>query len=183
MFYLMAEKGVTDATTAALTVRGLELGGLFGGAAAGLVSDQAIKKAGPNSGHVGQRVRVCMAYTAGMAVALLALQAVPAGQPLLLAASVAALGFCIYGPQMLVGLAGAELVSPSGVGASQGLLGWIAYLGAANAGVPIASVVQRSGWGGFFTAMLGATFVVMLLLSSASNARSYAQQAQEVKEA
>jgi sugar phosphate permease len=181
MFYLMAEKGVTDATTAALTVSGLELGGLCGGAAAGLISDQAIKRAGPNAGHVGRRVRVCMAYTAGMAVALLALKAVPAGQPLLLAASVATLGFCIYGPQMLVGLAGAELVSPAGVGASQGLLGWIAYLGAANAGVPIASVVQRSGWGGFFTAMLGATFVVMLLLSSASNARSYAQQ--QVKEA
>lgn len=176
MFYLMAEKGVADATTAALTVSGLELGGLLGGAAAGLSSDRAIKRAGPAVGHVGTRVRVCMAYTAGMALALLALQAVPAGQPALLAASVAALGFCIYGPQMLVGLAGAELVSPSGVGASQGLLGWIAYLGAANAGVPIASVVQRSGWGGFFTAMMAATGLVMLLLSSASNARSYAQQ-------
>jgi MFS transporter, OPA family, sugar phosphate sensor protein UhpC len=176
MFYLMAEKGVGDATTAALTVSGLELGGLCGGAAAGLISDQAIKRAGPNAGHVGRRVRVCMAYAAGMALALLALKAVPSGQPALLAASVAALGFCIYGPQMLVGLAGAELVSPAGVGASQGLLGWIAYLGAANAGVPIAAVVQRSGWGGFFTAMLGATALVMLLLSSASNARSYAQR-------
>lgn len=176
MFYLMAEKGVADATTAALTVSGLELGGLCGGAAAGLISDQAIKRAGPGAGHVGRRVRVCMAYTAGMAVALLALKAVPAGQPVLLAASVAALGFCIYGPQMLVGLAGAELVSPAGVGASQGLLGWIAYLGAANAGVPIAAIVQRSGWAGFFTAMLSATALVMLLLSSASNARSYAQK-------
>jgi sugar phosphate permease len=35
---------------------------------------------------------------------------------------------------MLIGLSGAELVSPGAVGASQGILGWIAYLGAANAG-------------------------------------------------
>jgi len=176
MFYLLAEKGVADASTAALTVSGLELGGLLGGATAGMVSDAAIKRAGPGAGHVGRRVRVCMVYTCGMALALLALKAVPAGQPPLLAACVAALGFCIYGPQMLVGLAGAELVSPSGVGASQGLLGWVAYLGAANAGVPIAAVVQRSGWGGFFAAMLSATALAMLLLSSMSNARSFAQR-------
>lgn len=36
--------------------------------------------------------------------------------------------------QMLIGLCGAELVGPSSVGASEGFLGWIAYLGAANAG-------------------------------------------------
>eukprot|EP00967_Tisochrysis_lutea_P124966 scaffold209560_cov18-Tisochrysis_lutea.AAC.2 len=39
-----------------------------------------------------------------------------------------------YGPQMLIGLCGAELVGPDSVGASEGFLGWIAYLGAANAG-------------------------------------------------
>lgn len=36
--------------------------------------------------------------------------------------------------QMLIGLCGAELVGPDSVGASEGFLGWIAYLGAANAG-------------------------------------------------
>ncbi len=35
---------------------------------------------------------------------------------------------------MLIGLCGAELVGPDSVGASEGFLGWIAYLGAANAG-------------------------------------------------
>jgi sugar phosphate permease len=35
---------------------------------------------------------------------------------------------------MLVGLCGAELVPPESVGASQGVLGWVAYLGAASAG-------------------------------------------------
>jgi len=35
---------------------------------------------------------------------------------------------------MLIGLCGAELVGPDSVGASEGFLGWVAYLGAANAG-------------------------------------------------
>lgn len=33
--------------------------------------------------------------------------------------AIAGLGFCIYGPQMLIGLCGAELVEKSSVGASQ----------------------------------------------------------------
>lgn len=79
-------------------------------------------------------LQVVMAYTVGMAAALLALQATPAGASTLQWIAIAALGFTIYGPQMLIGLSGAELVSPGAVGASQGILGWIAYLGAANAG-------------------------------------------------
>ena len=41
---------------------------------------------------------------------------------------------CTPFAQMLIGLCGAELVGPDSVGASEGFLGWIAYLGAANAG-------------------------------------------------
>lgn len=78
--------------------------------------------------------QVVIAYTVGMAAALLALQATPAGASTLQWIAIAALGFTIYGPQMLIGLSGAELVAPGAVGASQGILGWIAYLGAANAG-------------------------------------------------
>ena len=48
---------------------------------------------------------------------------------------------------MMIGLCGAELVRPESVGASQGFLGWVAYLGAANAGIPLSFVVGgRFGW-------------------------------------
>lgn len=129
VFYLLAEKGATDAGSAALTVSGLELGGLAGSTVAGLLSDRAIRGATGGAGLVGRRVRVVMAYTVGMAGALLALQATPPGAQALQWAAIAALGFAIYGPQMLIGLSGAELVAPGAVGASQGILGWIAYLG------------------------------------------------------
>lgn len=56
---------------------------------------------------------------------------------------IAALGFTIYGPQMLIGLCGAELISPKSVGASQGILGLISYMGAAGAGIPLSYLQVR----------------------------------------
>lgn len=58
VFYLMAEKGAADAGTAALTVSGLELGGLAGSTVAGLLSDRAIRGAKEGSGLVGKRIQV-----------------------------------------------------------------------------------------------------------------------------
>lgn len=63
---------------------------------------------------------ICMqAYTAATLGVLAALKAVPAGASALQWLVIGALGFTIYGPQMLIGLCGAELVSPAAVGASQ----------------------------------------------------------------
>jgi OPA family sugar phosphate sensor protein UhpC-like MFS transporter len=176
VFYLMAEKGATDAAQAALTVSGLELGGLAGSMVAGALSDKSIRAAAPGVGHVGKRVQVIMGYTVAMAAMLAALKAVPASNVPLQWAAIAGLGFSIYGPQMLIGLTGAELVAPSAVGASQGILGWIAYLGAANAGIPLSYVVQSAGWGGFFTALLGACAMALVLLSTVCRAQSYNQR-------
>ena len=92
------------------------------------MSDIAIRRAaarGDTGGNVGRRIRVVMLYTCGMAAMLAALHAVPAGATALQWVVIAGLGFTIYGPQMLIGLSGAELVAPAAVGASQGILGWI----------------------------------------------------------
>lgn len=183
---------------------GLELGGLLGGTLSGVLSDASIKAArtDPGAGLVGRRVQIVMAYTALIAVVLLALRAVPAGAASLQWVVIACLGFAIYGerllpadaagwllaadcgdcccarycsvlaclqaalcmpnnprmlaarppcalawsraqpcalchtlagPQMLIGLCGAELISPKSVGASQGILGLVSYMGAAGA--------------------------------------------------
>ena len=73
-------------------------------------------------------VQVVITYALGTAAALAAFWACP-NQPSAQWLSVATVGFFLYGPQMLIGLCGAEVVSPSAVGASQGFLGWISYLG------------------------------------------------------
>jgi hypothetical protein len=51
-----------------------------------------------------------MAYTVGIALALLSFQMVPASASALQWVNVFLIGFFLYGPQMLIGLCGAELV-------------------------------------------------------------------------
>jgi len=177
VFYLMKAKGVADAGTAALTVSGLELGGLFGSLLAGRLSDAMIKRAG-NSGHVGKRVQVVMAYTVGIAISLLAFSVVPGGMAGLQWLIIFFIGFFLYGPQMLIGLCGAELVGPKSVGASEGFLGWIAYLGAANAGIPLSIIVKNYGWSAYFTTLLAACGMALLLLSPMVNLKSAVQREQ-----
>ena len=174
VFYLIKEKGVVDAGAAALRVSGLELGGLLGSLIAGRISDWYI--ANSDGGAVGKRIQVVMAYLFGVAAMLLAFKAVPPSLPAAQAVIVFMIGFFLYGPQMLIGLCGAEIVGRRSVGASEGFLGWIAYLGAANAGVPLSMLVQQYGWNAFFLALLLACFVGILLLAPITGAKSYVQR-------
>jgi sugar phosphate permease len=175
VFYLINEKGVADAGAAALRVSGLEVGGLIGSLVAGRISDAAINAGGPG-GAVGKRIKVVMVYMVGVAVMLLAFRASPPGVGWLQSACVFMIGFFLYGPQMLIGLCGAEIVGRRSVGASEGFLGWIAYLGAANAGVPLSMLVKTFGWDAFFATLVGACGMALLLLGPISNARSCVQR-------
>ncbi|KAF5830688.1 major facilitator superfamily [Dunaliella salina] len=182
VFYLMSVKGAADAAKAAVMVSGLEVGGFIGGTMAGFMSDWLIRSARAREkdvGHVGQRVMIIMAYVAATFGILAAIRAVPAHAGWLQWWTIAGLGFCIYGPQMLIGLCGAELVDKPAVGASQGLLGLVSYLGAANAGVPLSYVVNRFGWDGYFAAMAAACVVALCLLAPLMGARSRAQQQEQ----
>ena len=141
----------------------------------GRASDWIIARS-PKGGNVGARVKVVMVYTVGIALSLLCFQAVPGNLPWLQWANVFLIGFFIYGPQMLIGLCGAELVGPSSVGASEGFLGWIAYLGAANAGIPLSIIVKEFGWSAYFSTLIGACFLALLLLSPMTRLRSCIQR-------
>lgn len=63
--------------------------------------------------------RALQGYVAATLLALLALKHVPVSSQPLQWLVIAFLGFTIYGPQMLIGLCGAELVAKTSVGASQ----------------------------------------------------------------
>jgi MFS transporter, OPA family, sugar phosphate sensor protein UhpC len=182
VFYLIKVKGVADAGSAALRVSGLELGGLFGSLIAGRLSDAMIARAGNRKGHVGQRVRVVFCYTIGVAFSLLAFAATPASMGWLQWVTVFMIGFFLYGPQMLIGLCGAELVGPASVGASEGFLGWVAYLGAANAGIPLSIIVRDWGWGWYFATLLFSCAMALLLLAPMVKLKSHVQRVGEKME-
>jgi MFS transporter, OPA family, sugar phosphate sensor protein UhpC len=80
---------------------------------------------------------------------------------------------------MLIGLCGAELVGPESVGASEGFLGWIAYLGAANAGVPLSIVVKDMGWDAFFNVLTGAAAIAICIMLPMSWLQSHVQREKE----
>ena len=175
VFYLK-EKG---AAAPALAVSGLELGGLLGSLSSGALSDAWMRRnteAGSPQGNMGLRVRVVIIYSILTAACIAAFWAAPTASPALLWLLVAAVGFSLYGPQMLIGLCGAEAVPRHAVSAAQGFLGWVSYLGAANAGVPLAALVQRAGWDAYFGALAAACGVVVLLVAPLAVAPSYSQK-------
>lgn len=172
--YLMNVKGVDDLAVAAAQVSGLEVGGFFGALSAGMLSDVLVRRAEARgeTGKVGVRTRVVLLYGLATAAALVAFSICPS-VPALQWACVAFVGFGLYGPQMLIGLCGAEVVRPEAVGATQGLLGWISYLGAACAGAPLAYAVQRFGWSMYFTTMTAAALIACALVLPMLRLKSY----------
>ena len=163
IFYLSSAKGITDPLTAVAVFAPFELGGFFGGFLSGVISDKVN----------GYRIRVCVAYMALLALCLVTFWFAPFGNIALISCAVFVCGFAVYGPQMLIGLIGAELSHPAAVATGNGLLGWIAYLGAAWAGEPLAYIVKTQGWNVFFPALIACTAIPILLLSTLWNARTF----------
>ena len=53
--------------------------------------------------------------------------------------------------------------------------------GAANAGVPLAKIVQTYGWNAYFASLAGACGIVLLLLAPMTNLKSYSQRQAELE--
>lgn len=153
--FLLDFKGVADAQEAAFRVSGMEIGGLLGSLVSGWASDKMMR---------GRRIPIIVLWLAGVMASVTSLWFVPVAWRYANWLSVFCIGFFIYGPQMLVGLAGAEIVDKSAVSSTIGLLGWIAYLGAAVSGYPLTKIVTKLGWGAYFTSLVGFAFIAMLLL-------------------
>lgn len=154
--FLLEYKGVGDAQEAAFRVSGMEIGGLLGSLVSGWASDKMMR---------GRRIPIIVLWLLGVMASVSGLWLVPAAWRYVNWLAVFAIGFFIYGPQMLVGLAGAEIVDKSAVSSTIGLLGWVAYLGAAVSGYPLTKIVTRLGWRAYFAALLGfAASAIALLL-------------------
>ncbi len=153
--FLMKTKGYSM-LVANSSVFWFEAGGVCGSLVAGWASDRIFK---------GRRGPVNVLFSLAVIFAIAGLYVVPAGMLYLDYACMFAVGFFIFGPQMLIGMAAAELSHKKAAGTATGFVGWIAYLGAATAGYPISKVIEVWGWHGFFVvlAICGAISVSLLL--------------------
>ena len=153
VLYLVEQKGYS-LLAAGATISWFEVGGIFGSLASGWISDRLFQ---------GRRGPVNLFFTLGVILSLGAFWMVPQGWFLLDSAILFSLGFTVFGPQMLIGMAAAELSHKKAAGTATGFVGGVAYLGAATAGYPLGKITEVWGWWGFFC-ILGLCGVIAMTL-------------------
>ncbi len=132
-----------------------EVGGFFGILVAGWSSDHLFNaKRGP----------INVIFAIGMLLSIALFWYIPAGYVLLDSIFMFLIGFSIFGPQMMIGLAAAELSHKRAVATSTGFVGFFAYVGAACAGYPLGAITQTLGWDGFYWTMLSCCVISTIAL-------------------
>lgn len=152
--YLIEAKGYS-VLLASSCVSWFEIGGMFGSLIAGWMSDTVFR---------GKRGPVNVLFSAGVGMVLLSWFFMPGSSAALMSTLMFTVGFLIFGPQMLIGMAAAELAGKKAAGSATGFAGFFAYMGAAVAGYPVGIVTQVYGWPGFFTLLAGCSAVATVLL-------------------
>ncbi len=153
VLYLVQVKGYS-LIAAGSCVSLFELGGVLGSVVAGWASDKIFaSKRSP--------VNILFSLLVIIPVSLLFFS--PAGAFLIDSTLLFLIGFFIFGPQTLIGLAAAELSHKKAGASATGFTGSWAYLGAAAAGYPLIKLTELFGWEVFFMT-LGACGVITALL-------------------
>lgn len=132
-----------------------ELGGVLGSLAAGWLSDKLF---------LGRRGPVNVMFCAAVGISLAAIWWLPEASGIVYAALIFAVGFLVFGPQMLVGVAAAETGERHVAATATGFIGTIGYLGAAAAGAPLGWAVQHLGWQAYYLILLSCSLFSALLL-------------------
>ncbi|EKS7779066.1 MFS transporter family glucose-6-phosphate receptor UhpC [Edwardsiella piscicida] len=151
----LTESHGVNLLSANATVMLFEVGGLLGALFAGWGSDLLFR---------GQRAPMILLFTLGLMVSVSALWLVQVHHYALLAVCFFSVGFFVFGPQMLIGLAAVECGHKDAAGSITGFLGLFAYLGAALAGWPLSQIIERYGWSGMFSLLSIAAVLMVLLL-------------------
>lgn len=153
--YLMESKGFS-LMVAGSCVFWFEIGGIFGSLAAGWLSDTVFN---------GKRGPVNVLFSLGIIFTLFALWTIPSSSVILISSLMFVVGFLIFGPQMLIGMAAAEMAGKEAAGTATGFAGLFAYTGAAAAGYPFGRIIEDYSWSGFFILLgvCGVIAVSMLL--------------------
>jgi MFS transporter, OPA family, sugar phosphate sensor protein UhpC len=147
-----------------------EIGGLFGMLVAGWLSDKI---------NAGRRGPMNVIFSIGMLFAVVCLWLFPHASAWVDSTALFTIGFFLFGPQMMIGLAAAELSHKKAAGTASGFAGWFAYFGAAAAGYPLGKVAQDFGWDGYFMILAICGLVTVFLFLPMWNARSQSKKDME----
>ncbi len=160
--YLIETKGFSLMSSASC-VFWFEIGGIFGSLGAGWLSDTIFK---------GNRGPVNVLFSVGILVSLSAFWIIPTGSVLFISILMCLIGLLVFGPQMLIGMAAAEIAGKKASGSATGFTGLFAYMGAASAGYPFGQIIQWYGWQGFFTLLISCALIAVSMLLPLWNRKS-----------
>lgn len=144
-------------------VAAFELSGIAGMLAAGWATDRFFGQRGP-------RVCViCMALAALFVAWFWSMDRPPVWQATL---ALGAAGFCIYGPQALVGIAAANLATQKAAATAVGFTGLFGYASTVLSGWGLGLAAQRFGWNAAIGLLVGLAVAGTLIFSFAWQARA-----------
>lgn len=154
LLYLVEAKKYSH-LIAGVCVSLFEIGGFFGSLAAGWISDKIFK---------GKRNPVNILFTIGVLCSIISMRYFSGVNAFIDANNIFWIGFFIFGPQMLIGIAAAELSHKNAAATATGFAGCFAYLGAAMAGGPLGAWTTAWGWNGYFNILTICCVIASLLL-------------------
>lgn len=158
--YLHETKGYSLTAAGGMTA-GYEFAGLVGSLIAGVVTDRFFRS---------RRAPICVLYMLGTAVAIFAFQAAPRGSTALEGFTLSAVGFLIYGPQFLVGVMTADIVSKRAAATAIGLTGFFGYLSSIISGWGLGRIQELHGWDGGFRVLIASALVSAVCFAFCWNA-------------
>jgi sugar phosphate permease len=158
-----------------LKVAGFEIAGILGALLAGWMSDTVFR---------GRRGPANVLFMIGVVACMIVLWKTPPGHPWMDAATLVAVGFLVYGPQMLVGVAAADFASKKAASTATGLTGTFGYLGSAICGIGTGLIVDRWGWDGGFLFFIASACIatVLFLLTWSAKPVSIASEGTDTQE-
>jgi OPA family glycerol-3-phosphate transporter-like MFS transporter len=168
--YLTAVKGASHETSRWQFFL-YEYAGIPGTLLAGWMSDRFFH---------GRRAPMSVFYMVVVTAAVLVYWFNPAGRAWVDSAALFAIGFFIYGPVMLIGVAAVDLVPKKAAGTAAGFTGLFGYMGGAViAEIGIGKIVDVSGWNGGFALLIVSCVAAIVLLAMTWNVHDRSARAEE----
>lgn len=151
--FLVEAKG-SSLVGAGIKVAAFEIAGILGALLAGWLSDKVFHgRRGPVNVFFMLAVIFCMFY----------FWKIPAGHAWLDTIALIGVGFLVYGPQMLVGVAAADFASKKAAATATGMTGTFGYFGSTVCGVGTGLIVDKWGWDGGFVFFISSAVIATLL--------------------
>lgn len=155
--FLTESRGL-DISEAGWTVAAFEIAGIVGTLFAGWATDHIFK----GKGH-----HMCVVCMAGAALFMFIFRCLPGNASLTLTAAVlVGAGFCVYGPQALIGIELGKQATKEASARANGIAGILGYIGSGLSGLLVGYVADIYGWTRVFETIIVVAIVGMLILIS-----------------